>query len=135
MSQKTILYVEDNEFNRKIVRQLLAKTKYKLREAHDGESAVKDALQDPPDLILMDVQLPKMSGLDATRQLRAEKKTAAIPARTIKCHLRSSIAPSRQQMSTAEREVCRSVMSARAAVWFAMRTPSGSRNIAICAIT
>ncbi len=44
MSQKTILYVEDNEFNRKIVRQLLAKTRYKLREAHDGESAVKDAL-------------------------------------------------------------------------------------------
>jgi two-component system cell cycle response regulator DivK len=76
---KTILYVEDNEFNRKIVRQLLAKTKYKLREAHDGESAVKDALGDPPDLILMDVQLPKMSGLDATRQLRADKRTAAIP--------------------------------------------------------
>ncbi|HZO01451.1 MAG TPA: response regulator [Burkholderiales bacterium] len=79
MSQKTILYVEDNEFNRKIVRQLLAKTKYKLREAHDGESALRDALEDPPDLILMDVQLPKMSGLDATRQLRAEKRTAAIP--------------------------------------------------------
>ena len=79
MSQKTILYVEDNEFNRKIVRQLLAKTKYKLREAQDGESALRDALEDPPDLILMDVQLPKMSGLDATRQLRAEKRTAAIP--------------------------------------------------------
>jgi two-component system, cell cycle response regulator DivK len=79
MSQKSILYVEDNEFNRKIVRQLLAKTKYRLREAHDGESAVKDALAEPPDLILMDVQLPKMSGLDATRQLRAEARTAAIP--------------------------------------------------------
>ena len=81
MSQKTILYVEDNEFNRKIVRQLLARTKYKLREAHDGESAVKDALENPPDLILMDVQLPKMSGLDATRQLRADTRTAAIPDR------------------------------------------------------
>ena len=76
---KTILYVEDNEFNRKIVRQLLAKTKYKLREAHDGESAVQTALGDPPDLILMDVQLPKMSGLDATRQLRADARTAAVP--------------------------------------------------------
>jgi two-component system cell cycle response regulator DivK len=79
MSEKTILYVEDNEFNRKIVRQLLAQTKYRLREAVDGESGVKTAQQDPPDLILMDVQLPKMSGLDATRQLRADPRTAAVP--------------------------------------------------------
>jgi two-component system cell cycle response regulator DivK len=79
MSEKTILYVEDNEFNRKIVRQLLARTKYRLREAVDGESGVKTAQEDPPDLILMDVQLPKMSGLDATRQLRADPRTAAVP--------------------------------------------------------
>jgi two-component system cell cycle response regulator DivK len=79
MSQKTILYVEDNEFNRKIVRQLLAQTKYRLREAVDGEGGVKTAQEDPPDLILMDVQLPKMSGLDATRQLRADPRTAAVP--------------------------------------------------------
>jgi len=79
MSEKTILYVEDNEFNRKIVRQLLAQTKYRLREAVDGESGVKTAQEDPPDLILMDVQLPKMSGLDATRQLRADPRTAAVP--------------------------------------------------------
>ena len=79
MSEKTILYVEDNEFNRKIVRQLLAQTKYRLREAVDGESGVKTAQEEPPDLILMDVQLPKMSGLDATRQLRADPRTAAVP--------------------------------------------------------
>lgn len=79
MSQKTILHVEDNEFNRKIVRQLLAKTSYRLREAADGESGVKAAQEDPPDLILMDVQLPKMSGLEATRQLRADPRTAAVP--------------------------------------------------------
>jgi two-component system cell cycle response regulator DivK len=79
MSQKTILYVEDNEFNRKIVRQLLAQTKYRLREAMDGESGVSTAQDEPPDLILMDVQLPKMSGLDATRQLRADPRTAAVP--------------------------------------------------------
>jgi len=65
MSGKTILYVEDNEFNRKIVRQLLAKTTYRLREAVDGEEGVASALATPPDLILMDIQLPKMSGLDA----------------------------------------------------------------------
>ena len=79
MSGKTILYVEDNEFNRKIVRQLLAKTTYRLREAVDGEQGVASALAAPPDLILMDIQLPKMSGLDATRQLRNDPRTAAVP--------------------------------------------------------
>jgi len=71
MSPKTILYIEDNEFNRKIVRQLLAQTKYRLREAVDAESGMRMAQGEPPDLILMDVQLPKMSGLDATRQLNS----------------------------------------------------------------
>jgi len=79
MSDKTILYVEDNEFNRKIVRQLLAQTRYRLREAPDGESGVRAAQEELPDLILMDVQLPKMSGLDATRQLRADPRTARVP--------------------------------------------------------
>jgi two-component system cell cycle response regulator DivK len=79
MNQKTILYVEDNEFNRKIVRQLLAKTTYRLTEAADGEAGVAAALETPPDLILMDIQLPKISGLDATRQLRADARTAAVP--------------------------------------------------------
>jgi len=79
MSEKTILYIEDNEFNRKIVRQLLAQTKYRLLEAVDAESGLKAAQDEPPNLILMDVQLPKMSGLDATRQLRADPRTAAVP--------------------------------------------------------
>jgi len=79
MSGKTILYVEDNEFNRKIVRQLLVRTTYRLREAVDGEEGVASALAAPPDLVLMDIQLPKMSGLDATRQLRNDPRTAAVP--------------------------------------------------------
>jgi two-component system, cell cycle response regulator DivK len=79
MSQKTILYVEDNEYNRKIVRQLLVRTSYRLSEAMDGEEGVATALATPPDLILMDIQLPKMSGLDATRQLRGDPRTAAVP--------------------------------------------------------
>ena len=79
MTGRTILYVEDNEYNRKIVRQLLAKTTYRLREATDGETGVAAAFETPPDLILMDIQLPKISGLEATRQLRNDPRTAKVP--------------------------------------------------------
>jgi two-component system, cell cycle response regulator DivK len=79
MSERTILYIEDNEYNRKIVRQLLGRTSYRLVEANDGESGVAMALQEIPQLILMDVQLPKMSGLDATRVLKADPRTSHVP--------------------------------------------------------
>ena len=79
MSAKTILYVEDNEANRMLVRDLLKRTRYKLLEAHDGEEGVAKALEIRPDLILMDIQLPKISGLEAIRRLRAEAATAATP--------------------------------------------------------
>jgi two-component system cell cycle response regulator DivK len=79
MRARTILHVEDNELNRKIVRDLLRRTSYRLIEAPDGEAAVMVAREEHPDLILMDVQLPKISGIEATRRLRAEPATAAIP--------------------------------------------------------
>jgi two-component system cell cycle response regulator DivK len=79
MSERKILYVEDNEYNRKIVRQLLSRSACRLIEAGDGETGVALARQELPDLILMDVQLPKMSGLDATRTLKADARTAGIP--------------------------------------------------------
>jgi len=79
MSERTILYIEDNEYNRKIVRQLLGRTSYQLVEAVDGESGVALAQQIVPQLILMDVQLPKMSGLHATRALKADPRTSDIP--------------------------------------------------------
>ncbi|PYM47215.1 MAG: response regulator [Candidatus Rokuibacteriota bacterium] len=79
MSDRRVLYVEDNEYNRKIVRQLLSRTSYRLLEAMDGEEGVTMAQRELPDLILMDVQLPKLSGLDATRRLRADPRTAHIP--------------------------------------------------------
>jgi two-component system cell cycle response regulator DivK len=79
MSAGTILYVEDNEANRMIVRDLLKRTKYRLAEAHDGEEGLAKAAEIRPDLILMDIQLPKISGLEAIRRLRAEAATAATP--------------------------------------------------------
>lgn len=79
VGRKTILYVEDNEANRKIVRLLLMNTDYALIEAYDGEAGVLKALEARPDLILMDVQLPRISGLEATRRLRAEAATANTP--------------------------------------------------------
>jgi two-component system cell cycle response regulator DivK len=79
MSAKTILYVEDNELNRKIVRDLLKRTTYQVIEAFDGEAGVAMALEKRPDLILMDIQLPKISGMEAMRRLRAEAATANTP--------------------------------------------------------
>ncbi len=79
MSSQTILYVEDNELNRKLVRDLLRRTSYRLLEAPDGEAGVQMALAERPGLILMDVQLPKLSGVEATRRLRAEPATAKTP--------------------------------------------------------
>ena len=79
MSGKKILYVEDNEANRMIVRDLLKRTTYELIEAYDGEAGVATAIEASPDLILMDIQLPKMSGFEAIRRLRAEAPTAKTP--------------------------------------------------------
>ena len=79
MSGKTVLYVEDHELNRKIVRDLLKRTSYRLIEAFDGEAGVALALEARPDLILMDIQLPKISGIEAMRRLRADAATAATP--------------------------------------------------------
>ena len=79
MTAKTILYVEDNEVNRRLVQDLLRPTSYRLLEANDGESGMAIARQERPDLILMDVQLPKVSGIEATRTLRGEPATANTP--------------------------------------------------------
>ena len=79
MSTKTILYVEDNDLNRKIVRDLLHRTSYRLIEATDGEAGIATALEQRPDLILMDLQLPKVSGIDAVRALRNAPATADTP--------------------------------------------------------
>src|SRR5262249_17881834 len=76
---RTALNIEDSKHNGKIVRQLLSRTTSRLLEAADGEEGLAVAKRELPDLILMDVQLPKLSGLDATRLLRADPRTANIP--------------------------------------------------------
>jgi two-component system, cell cycle response regulator DivK len=79
MTAKTILYVEDNEVNRRLVQDLLKPTSYRLIEAPDGETGMAIARQERPDLILMDVQLPKVSGIEATRTLRGDPATSKTP--------------------------------------------------------
>ena len=72
MANETVLVVEDNEMNMKLVRSLLQIGKYRVLEAVDGESGIKLAREHHPDLILMDIQLPGMDGLTATREIKNE---------------------------------------------------------------
>ena len=67
---KKILIVEDNPQNMRLIEMALSAENYTLLEATDGEEALKVAKKERPDLILMDIQLPKMSGLEVTRKLR-----------------------------------------------------------------
>ena len=74
-----ILIVEDNEKNMKLVRDILQVKGYTTLEAVTGEDGVRLALERKPELVLMDIQLPGMSGIDALRVLRGDPETAAIP--------------------------------------------------------
>ena len=74
-----ILIVEDNEKNLKLVRDVLQVKGYQTLEAGTAEDGIGIARERKPDLILMDIQLPGMSGIDALKALRAEPATAAIP--------------------------------------------------------
>jgi two-component system cell cycle response regulator DivK len=75
-----VLIVEDNEKNMKLVRDVLQAKGYATIEAGTGEDGVRLAAERNPDLILMDIQLPGISGIEALRQLRANSVTATIPA-------------------------------------------------------
>ncbi|MBM3570109.1 MAG: response regulator [Alphaproteobacteria bacterium] len=76
---KTILIVEDNELNMKLFRDLLDAHGYKTVETRDGREAVDLARQHRPDLIIMDIQLPEISGLEVTKRLKADPTLKAIP--------------------------------------------------------
>ncbi len=79
MANELILIVEDNEKNRKLLRDLLQVKGYKTIESETAEEGIRLAQESQPALILMDIQLPGMDGITALKRLRAEPKTRDIP--------------------------------------------------------
>ena len=79
MAGELILIVEDNEKNRRLVRDVLQTTGYRTIEAETGEDGVRLAKEHRPALVLMDIQLPGIDGVTAPGQLRAGAGTRAIP--------------------------------------------------------
>ena len=79
MADELILIVEDNEKNRKLARDVLQFKGYRTIEAETGETGVALAMEQTPDLILMDYQLPGIDGIEAFRRIRGEAATAHIP--------------------------------------------------------
>ena len=83
MANELVLIVEDNEKNRKLVRDTLQFKGYKTIEAETGEDGVRLAREHQPALILMDIQLPGIDGITALAQLRADPATRAIPVMAV----------------------------------------------------
>ena len=79
MTSPQILVVEDNERNMKLFCDLLQASGYHTLEATTGESAVELALEHGPDLVLMDIQLPDIDGVEALGRLRADERSATLP--------------------------------------------------------
>jgi len=77
--RKRVLVIEDTEDNRQIIRDLLTSFDYELIEAVDGAEGVALAQSQQPDLILMDIQLPEVSGLEVTKWLKDDPELKAIP--------------------------------------------------------
>ena len=94
---RTVLIVEDNDKNMKLARDVLQNKGYKTLEAVTGEEGVKLAKEKIPDLVLMDIQLPGINGIDALKQLRADPKTARIPV----IALTASVTPTDRSQITA----------------------------------
>ncbi len=79
MANELILIVEDNEKNRRLARDILQVKGYRTIEAETAESGLAMAPKERPDLVLMDIQLPGMNGIQALKKLRESEATRAIP--------------------------------------------------------
>ena len=79
METKTILVIEDNELNMKLVNGLIGIGKYRMLQAQDAESGIEIIHEQRPDLVLMDIQLPGMDGLTATKILKEDPDLKNIP--------------------------------------------------------
>lgn len=84
--EKTVLLVEDNEDNLVVYRTILEHVGYGVIEARDGEQGVDRAREYHPDLILMDISIPKIDGWEATRRLKSEDATREIPIIALTAH-------------------------------------------------
>ena len=98
MAGELILIVEDNEKNRKLERDVLQFHGYRTMEAETGEDGVRLARESLPVLILMDIQLPGISGIEALRQLRADAETQSIAVMAVTA---SAMAQDRQKIMAA----------------------------------
>lgn len=74
-----VLIVEDNALNMRLFSDLLEASGYQTLQCTDGGKAAALAVEEKPDLIIMDIQLPEVSGLDITRWLKDDERTASIP--------------------------------------------------------
>jgi two-component system cell cycle response regulator DivK len=79
LARKTVLIVEDNELNLKLLNDILEYHEYAVFTTHLGEPTLQLARQHRPDLILLDIQLPDISGMEAARRLKADEQTRTIP--------------------------------------------------------
>ncbi len=82
----TILIVEDNEMNRDMLSRRLQRRGYEIVVATDGEAGVAAAAEHRPDLVLMDMSLPVIDGWEATRRIKADPATSAIPVIALTAH-------------------------------------------------
>ena len=82
----TVLVVEDNAVNRKLARNVLRSRGYRVLEADTGEEGIEIARRERPQLILMDLQLPGLDGMEATRRLKADPRTSGIPVVALSAH-------------------------------------------------
>ena len=98
MSGHLILIVEDNELNRKLVRDVLQAKGYRTLETETAEEGLRLAREHRPALVLMDIQLPGMNGIEALGELRADPSTRAIPVIAVTA---SAMTQNRQQIMAA----------------------------------